>query len=342
MTAFAFGQETAPFALEKPNPWKPTWELTLRGDRLADPGEYSESFRRSGVQLRLKWTWDLDVLQLEAGTRSAMGSDSNRDNSPRWDQQPSNGSQLDVALARASWAAPSSYGTLTLGLQPNGLVSSQALWDKDLRFQGAGGTVGLRGTDGLFQEAGFRMAVGRVRNILGGKNDLAAGQFVLRLDTGPFSWLAHADHWNLSWDAGEERLFPLPGHHGELRQKMKLAATGATGTWHAAFPLEVRWFKSRNQETRQTSEEFQAIAGSRERVYWPELAFTWQRLSSTGTLYPLNGDEWWFYRSARGPRVDLSLPLPGNWVASLVYLRQRLDRDDYQVTRTMVVLVKRF
>jgi len=331
-----------PFPVEQPDPWKPAWEATLRGDRLSDPVETSDGFRRAGLQLRLRWTWDLELLRLEAGTRSAMGSDSNRLNSPRWDQQPSNGTQLDTVRAQASWATPGTFGSLSLGFQENGLVSSQALWDRDLRFLGAGGGLGLRSPGGWLQEAGFRAAAGRVRDILGGKVDFAAGQFVLKVDTGPVSWLAHADHWELSWDAGDERLRAQPGHRTDVRQRMKLEAAGAASTWHAAFPLEGRWFRSRNPETGETSEEVQAIAGSRERIYWPQLAFTWQRLSSTGTLYPVNGDEWWFYRRARGPRLDLSLPFPGHWVATLTHLRQRFDGDDYQITRTMVVLLKRF
>jgi hypothetical protein len=86
----------------------------------------------------------------------------------------------------------------------------------------------------------------------------------------------------------------------------------------------------------------QVTAGSRERVYWPQLSFTWQRLSSTGTLYPVNGDEWWFYRRARGPRFEAALPLPGRWIASVVVLRQRADGDEYRVTRKLLVLMKRF
>jgi len=38
----------------------------------------------------------------------------------------------------------------------------------------------------------------------------------------------------------------------------------------------------------------------------------------------------------------VSLPLPGQWILSLVYLRQRTEGDEYLVTRKMLVLVKRF
>jgi hypothetical protein len=336
------GQEAVPFLPPPPEPWKPAWEVLLRGDQLSDPATASESFRRAGLQLRLRWTWDLDFLRLEAGTRSALGSDPNRLNAPRWDQQPSNGSQLDVARGDLSWVSPRTFGTLSLGLQENALMTSQAVWDRDLRFLGVGGAVGCRGTEGLLQEAGLRVAAGRVPTLLGGDVELAAGQFVLKLDTGPLSWAAHGGRWDLSWEPGPERLRRLPGHDPSVRQRMTLDAGGASGKWNAGFPWEVRWFRARNRETGETSEEWQAIAGSTERLYWPQVAFTWQRLSSTGTLYPVNGDEWWFYRGARGPRLDVALPLPGQWIATFVVLRQRSGDDNYQVTRKMVTLLKRF
>lgn len=338
----AFGQEAAPFRPAAADPWRPDWELTLRGDRLSDPGDPAGGFRRSSVQLRLRWSWTLDALRMEAGTRSAAGSDGNRFNPPRWDQQPSNGTQLDVARGRLAWATPQTFGSLSLGLQENGLLTSQEIWDRDLRFLGAEGRMGLRDAEGRVEEAGLRAATGRVRNILGGEVDLAAWQAVLKVDTGAWSWTAHAGRWTLAWDPGGRRLRRLPGRDPLARQHLALDAAGAGTRWNAILPLEARWFGARNRETGETSEEVQVLAGSRERVYWPQTAFTWQRLSSTGTLYPVNGDEWWFYRRARGPRFDLALPFPGNWVATLSYLRQTADGEGYAVSRTMLVLLKRF
>lgn len=338
----AFGQEAEPFPSAEPEPWKPAWELTLRGDRLSEPGNAAESFRRAGLQLRLRWSWEVEALRFEAGTRSALGSDGNRFNGPRWDQQPSNGTQVDVALARLAWVSERAFGTLTLGFQENGLLASEALWDRDLRFLGAGGRAGFRDAGGLIPEASLRVSAGRVRNLLGGHADLAAGQLVLKADTGPWSWTAHAGRWNLAWDPGAERLRRLPGHSATARQRISLDVAGAAAKWNAAFPWEARWSGAKNRDSLDSSEELQLTAGSRERIYWPQLSFTWQRLSSTGTLYPMNGDEWWFYRRAKGPRLDLSMPLPGRWTVSLVHLNQRLDGDTYQVTRTMLILVKRF
>jgi hypothetical protein len=342
VAALAFGQESVPFTPEQPQPWLPAWELTLRGDQLSNPVETSDDFRRADLQLRLRWSWDVDALHLMAGTRSAVGSDGNRLNAARWDQQPTNGTQLDMAHGGLAWSRERAFGALSLGLQENGLLVSQALWDRDLRFLGVAGSMGLQGKDGILQEAGLRAEAGRVRNILGGRMDLAAGQAVLKVDTGAWSWAAHAGRWKLSWDAGGERRFRLPGHSPLDRQVLVLDAGGASVKWNSVLPLEARWFQSSNRDTRDTSEEVQVTAGSRERTYWPLVSFTWQRLSSTGTLYPVNGDEWWFYRSARGPRLETALPLPGQWLASFIYLRQRADGDAYWITRRMLVLVKRF
>jgi hypothetical protein len=340
--AAAFGQEAVPFPREPSEPWKPAWELSLRNDQLSNPVDTGASFQRTDLQLRLRWDWELEPLRFVAGIRSALGSDGNQFNAPRWDQQPSNGTQVDMAHADLSWVTERTFGGLCLGFQENGLLVSQALWDRDLRLLGVEGIAGVRDTAGLIQEASLRGVAGRVRTILGGQVDVAAGQAVLKVDTGSWSWTAHAGRWELSWDPGPERLRPLPGHGVTERQRMLVDARGASGKWNTVFPLEARWFGSRNRETGETSEEVQATAGSRERIYWPQLSFTWQRLSSTGTLYPVNGDEWWFYRSARGPRYDLSLPLPGRWLATFTFLHQTADGETYPITRKMLTLVKRF
>lgn len=342
VAATLLGQEGTPFEPTAGASWAPAWELTLRADELAEPNLPSDAFRRAGLQLRLRWTWNWESLQLVVGTRSALGSDGNQFNAPRWDQQPSNGTQMDVAHGDLAWVGGRTFATLRLGLQENGLLSSQALWDRDLRLLGVGALVGARGAEGLLEEASLRVVAGRVRNILGGQGDLVAGQAVLKLDTGPLSWTAHAGRWWHAWDPGDERLRRLPGHDPLARQRMTVDAGGASLKWNTVFPWELRWFQSKNRESGEDAEEVQVSAGSRERIWWPQLSFTWQRLSSTGTLYPLNGDEWWFYRRAKGPRFDAALPLPGQWLVSLVYLRQRSDADEYEVTRKMLVVVKRF
>jgi hypothetical protein len=337
----AAAQEPAPFPGEQVSPWRPAWELRLRADRISDPEPGPDLIQREDLQLRLRWNADWGALHLQAGTRSALGSDGNRFNAVRYDQQPSNGTQLDMASLKLTGVTAGTFGVLCLGFQGNGLLVSQALWDRDLRFLGAEASAGVRSAGGLLQEAGLRAEAGRVRTLLGGEVDLAAGQAVVKLDTGPLSWNAHAGRWNLSWTAGEDRLSPV-AYGTDERQHLSLGAWGGGVKWNSTTPLELRWFQSRNLATAETSVEFQVIAGSRERAWRPQFMFTWQRLSDTGTLYPVNGDEWWYYRGAKGPRLDLSLPLAGQWLATLTWLRQSDDQYDYPVQRRMLSIVKRF
>ncbi len=332
----ALAQEV-PFPAEPAAPWKPSWELSLRADRITD-----KDLQREDLQLRLRWTVQGNVLRLEAGTRSALGSDGNRFNPYRWDQQPSNGTQVDVAHVDATGVTASAFGTARLGFQENTLLASQALWDRNLRFLGASMSGGLRSPGGRVQEAGIRLEAGQVRTVLGGDPRLAAAQAVLKLDTGPLSWTAHGGRWTLVWDRGEERQEAVPGHEADPRQHLGLWAWGAGVRWNSPTPLEAHWFQARNGGTGEDSEEFQLSAGSRARPWRPQLMYTWQRLSATGTLYPVNGDEWWFYRSAWGPRVDLALPLSGQWLVSLTWLRQREDGQGYAVQRKMLNIMKRF
>ena len=127
VAAFAFGQEAAPFPEEAPSPWKPAWELTLRGDQVRNPVDAEESFKRTDLQLRLRWTWEREGFRFVAGTRSAIGSDGNSFNSPRWDQQPSNGTQLDVAQGEAAWASPGAFANLNLNTHETASYTADAL-----------------------------------------------------------------------------------------------------------------------------------------------------------------------------------------------------------------------
>lgn len=340
LATFASGQE--PFPAEPAGGWSGTGELVLRGDRLTIPDEPALGFRRAGVELRTRWTWEAEPFRWVMGVRGALGTDPNGMNVPRWDQEPSNGLRLDAAHADLSWVAAQSFGSLKVGLHGNTLLSAQALWDPDLRILGAGGTAALRGASGPVQEASLRAEAGRVRTLIGGEVDLTAGQAVLKLDAGPLSWVGHAGRWRLSWEAGPRRQSPLKGHDPKARQVLEIEAAGLSVTWHAVLPVEVRAFACRNPGTGDGSEEAQLILGGRERAWRPQLAFTWQRLSATGTLYPVNGDEWWYYRRAEGPRLDLLLPLPGRWTVRLAHLRQKPDGEGYWVPRTMLTATRRF
>jgi hypothetical protein len=295
--------------------------------------------RREGLQLRFRWGLDWAGLRWEAGFRSAVGSDGNGGNLPRWDQQPSNGTQLDVARAELAWAGDKSFGRLRLGFQELGLVTSGAMWDEDLRFLGGGLNAAWR--SGPVEEAGLRVATGRVRTIYPGNDvDLAAGQAVLKLGWGAFGCTFHTDRWKLRWAADEGRFQGLNGSAG--RQELSLEGLGASCRWERGLPLELKWSGFRETVTRETSVEFQVVAGNRVRPFHPQVSYTWQRLSSTGALYPLNSDTWWYYRGAKGPRYELAVPLDGSWTLVLTSLRQQVRSTPMVAKKTILAVQKRF
>lgn len=341
--ASALAQTVEPLPRE-PAWWEPQMELRLRLDRITEADQ--EEVDRASAQLRLRWQgggqdgWE--PFRYAFGTRSALGSDGNRLNLRRWDQQPSNGTRLDLAHAGIQAHSERAFGDLRLGFQESRLLAPEALWDRDLRFLGLGLRAGLRDGAGRIPEAGIRFATGRVRTLQGGNVDLAAGQAVLKVETGPVSWTAHAGRWAITWDRGFARTRPVPGHTADLRQRLRLDAYGASATWNGLFPVEIRAYGQRNRETGEDGTEVQAVVGSLERPYWPRLSVTWQRLSQSGTLYPVNGDQWWFYWNARGHRYEFALPLRDRWFVSLIYLHHQDYDAAYPTERRMVTVTKRF
>ncbi|HBN08885.1 MAG TPA: hypothetical protein DD435_09635 [Cyanobacteria bacterium UBA8530] len=332
-------QEAAFFHEETPSLWKPAWELTLRGDRTGGLGD--EDFQRVGARLRLRWRWDLGPLETTLATRHAVGSDGNARNFDRYDNLPSNESRLD--LAQIAWrpTAPKTFLEVRIGLQETGLLSQESYWDRDLRVLGGGVRAAYR--DGKHvQELGLRGVAGRVRTVQGGRIDVAALQAVLKLDTGAFSWTAHAGRWHLKWDPSEYRLRALPGANPTVRQHSKLDVAGVGVLWNSLLPLEFKAVRHRNPDTREDGAETQFWVGSRNRAWWPQVGYIWQRFEKTGTHFPVNGDDWWYYWNARGPRYELALPLPGNWLVSAVYLRHFRYGADEAVTRRLLILTKRF
>lgn len=339
--ALAQGLEPLP---REPAWWEPQMELRLRLDRITET--YQGGVDRASAQLRLRWEgagpdrWE--GFRYAIGTRSALGSDGNRFNIRRWDQQPSNGTQVDVAHVGVEGRSERTFGDLRLGFQENRLLAPEALWDRDLRFLGLGVRAGLRDGGGWIPEAGIRFSAGRVRTLQGGEVDLIAGQAVLKLETGPVSWTAHGGRWEITWDRGFARTRPVPGYAADLRQRLRLDAYGASATWNGVFPAEIRAFGQRNRETGEDSAEIQALVGSLERPYWPRMSVTWQRLSRSGSLYPVNGDQWWFYWNARGLRYEFALPLRDRWFVSLIYLHQQDYSEAYPAERRMITVTKRF
>lgn len=323
------------------NPWAPAWELTLRGDRIDVPDEGRRLVERSSARLRLRWTWEQGPWSATLGSWSALGSDGNRFNVERYDQQPSNGTRLDAAWVQVRGASDLGFVELRLGHQENPLLAQESLWDKDLRLTGASLRAAFRGE--TLQELGFRATAGRVATLQGGNVDLVAAQAVARIDTGPLSWTAHGGRWVLRWDATAHRERSLPAASSGNRQQLTQDVLGAGVTWHATLPLELKAIRHRDPESGDEGAEFQAWVGSRGRPWWPQLGYVWQRFELRGTFTPVNGDDWWFIANARGPRYEAALPLPRKWLLVATYVRHRSYMPwTYPVDRRLLQVIKRF
>ena len=323
--------------------WIPKGHLILTAERIpavGDPMAPGVDRLRAHLELGWKTTWGVAVG--EVAFRAGLGSDGNTFNSSRYDQEPSNG----VWLKRASVAFPVArervFGELTLGLQSNPLLSQESLWDHDLALVGAGLRAAFRREEAGIQEAGIRAVKGRVRTFPDADVDLTAVQGVVRFEVGNWIWTGHAGRWELAWEAGAHRNRSALRSNGAGLQRMRLDAVGmglqATGSW----PWELKAIQHRNPATGESGKEAQVWLGSRARVWRPQTGYIWQQYAFTGTLMPVNGDEWWFTRAAWGPRYMLVLPLPHRCRLTLSHMKQRWDGAEGTVERTALTLLWQF
>lgn len=330
------GQEAPAYFTETAPPWwQPQGQLLLVAERIpAVPDPAGSAVRRVRSQLHLGWREAWGSVEGELAIRSALGSDGNAMNVFRYDHQPSNGSWLQRASLRFQAARPGGFGELVVGLQGNPLLSQESLWDHDLAVTGVGFRTAFRNEERDLQEAGLRGVAGRVRTFPNAAADLAALQGVLRVGAGGLDWTAHLSRWELRWDRGVHRFGAVPGREGEARQVQKLDAVGAAVERPGDWPWEMRGIQHRDPESGETGGEIQVWLGPRLRRWRPRLGLILQRFALSGTFMPLNGDEWWFTRGARGPRLILTLPMPGKVLLTLSHLEQTRDDLDFPVKRT--------
>lgn len=354
------GQE-AYFKEEAPSPWIPAWELTAQAERQNLPPGTAPDFSRSDLRLRLRWTFgDEDGLQLRAGTVSYLGSDGNRKNLVRQDNQPSNGSRLDLAELRWSGYSEGAGIQIQAGLVENPMLASASLWDPELRVVGAGGRAFLR-TETVVEEAGLRGVSGEVRLLSGGRVRIRAGQAVLRMTAGAFTLTAHGGLWELEPRQEDAPLFLRQnggagygpsGPYGDLgtygnaggyaEPRYRFQVYGARVDWDGPLPVSVAGQRQRREEDGDLGQEAELWVGSPTRRWWPQAGYIHQELDTDGALGSINGDRWWFHSNAHGDRYVLALNLPERWRVSVEYMSQTLNDTTLTYTRTDLVLKKRF
>lgn len=353
------------FPEEKPDPWIPAWELTAQAERQDLPPGLAD-FSRSDLRLRLRWTFDLaDGVDLRAGTVSYLGSDGNAKNLARQDNQPSNGSRLDMAALHAAWNGAGSGAELQGGLVDNPLLASESLWDPELRVIGGGGRAFLR-TEETLEELGLRGVAGEVRLMDGGRVRIRAGQAVARLTSGAWTLTLHGGLWDLQprqADAphflrqnGGAGIAPDGTVYGDystygdtggyVDPHYRFEVYGAQLDWDAPVPVRVAAQRQKRQEDGDIGEDFQVWVGSPSRRWWPQAGFIHQILDTDGALGAINGDRWWFHSNAHGERYVLALNLPRSWRVSVEHMVQTRNGGVYTYPATYrrsdLVLKRRF
>ncbi|HET6330016.1 MAG TPA: hypothetical protein VFF76_04435 [Holophagaceae bacterium] len=349
------------FKEEKPDPWIPAWELTAQAERQNLPPGALPNFDRSDARLRLRWTLGSeDGFQFKAGTISYLGSDGNSKNLLRQDNQPSNGSRLDLAGLRFAHFTESAGVELQGGLVENPMLASETLWDPNLRVIGGGGRVFLR-TETVLEEAGLRGVAGEVRLLYGGRVRLRAGQAVARLVLGAVTATVHGGLWDLQPRQEDAPLFLRQnggagwgpnGYYGNYGvygnaggyadPHYRYEVYGAQLDWDMAVPASVSAQRQKRQEDGDIGQDFQLWVGSPTRRWWPQAGLIHQIVDTDGALGSLNGDRWWFHSDASGNRYILALNLPQRWRVSAEYMKQTRTGGNYLYTRTDLVLQKRF
>jgi hypothetical protein len=365
--ALTLRAQQAYFQEEKPDPWAPAWELTAQAERQNLPPGLQD-FSRSDLRLRFRWTFDLsNGFELKAGSASYLGSDGDAKNLSRMDNQPSNGSRLDLAELRWSRLGESAGVELQGGLVDNPMLASETLWDPELRIIGGAGRAFYR-TESVVEELGLRGAGGEARLLNGGRVRIRAGQAVARFAFGAVTLTFHGGLWDLTprqQDApsflrqnGGAGLAPdgtVYGDYGTYGNtggyetpRYRYEVYGAQADWDAEIPVRVAAQRQRRQEDGDTGQDFQVWVGSPTRRWWPQAGFIHQIIDRDGALGSLNGDRWWYHSYASGDRYVLALNLPKQWRVSVEYMSQtRSGNPGYGAsaptyTRTDLVVKKRF
>lgn len=331
--------------------WLPSWELDGWHDDI-NRGPGKPAIIRDRSRLRLRWQLgeDDDWIQLRAGSAHYAGSDGNRFNLLRFDNEPSNGTQLDLADLRLQTLKASGGLEAHGGLVENGLISTESLWDPDLRIIGGFGRAFYRTPEGPLEELGIRAATGDVRLMAGGRVAITAVQGVARVATGPVTWTLFGGPWDLKArpqdQANFQRQNPLtdpyyPGY-SEVGTEFRLSTYGIAITTSTVVPIEIKAQRHTNRETKQEGGELQVFLGSNTRKWWPQIGWVRQVMAPNSQLASVNGDIWWFHANADGNRYVLTLPLPKKWRVQYSYLDQRLRTAKTSLTTQRVDVIKRF
>lgn len=328
--------------------WLPAWELNGWHDDI-DRGPGKSAIIRDRSRLRLRWQIGQDDswIQLRTGSAHYAGSDGNKNNLARFDNEPSNGSRLDLAELRIQSVGSMGGVEIHGGLVENGLISTESLWDPDLRVIGGSARAFFRSPDGLFDEIGIRATVGNARLLEGGRVEINAVQGIAKATIGQATWTFFGGPWNLKARPQDLALFhrqnPLADpEYYDVATKYSLTTYGVAISNSTDLPFEIKAQRHTNHNTKDQGGELQVFLGSRTQKWSPQIGWVRQIMAPSSQLASINGDLWWFHANADGFRYIAALPLPKKWLIQYSYVNQRLRSAKDPLKTHRVDVIKRF
>ncbi len=309
--------------------WLPKWEVDVYHEYVdLDPGRHDIRRYRGRLRLRFELGGDDEWIQFRVGSKHLVGSDGNKNNLKRFDNERSNGSELDLADLRVQWLRESGGVELHGGFIESPLIASESLLDPDLRLTGGSGRFFFRWENGWLDEIGLRAVSGNLKLIERGQVRMDAAHLVAKVSTGAVSWTAFGGPWRLQARQEDLSKFQRQNPVGSSGYAEDSALTFNLITYGLAvdaawtLPVEVKLFQHQNQDTKEKGNELQIFIGSRTKKWWPQVGFVHQRMAPTSQLASVNGDIWWFHANADGNRYVASLALPKKWLFSYSYIEQ--------------------
>jgi hypothetical protein len=320
-----------------------TGDALLRGEAVRKaPNPLTRDFER--VRLRFRPGAEVrlgDRVTVGAGFLTSLASDENEWNAIRFDNFESDDARLDrayVTVAGLTHAVSATFGVLE---SPFG--GTEAVWDRDLRFQGASIGAELSGGEALLAQR-LLAAVSVGSQVHEQSSQVAAARWEAELRGG---FLLGAGFWHFGQTdvlvrEGYARTNRLaPGGEDLLSDFEVAQATVGWDTTGARRPVRLRldYLHNFGADDLRTGGEL--------RVEWGELqkAGTWrlrlvlQRLEQDAVPAAFGGDEWWFRTRQRGARLSFAVALGRQALVEASWLRQRRDDLDEWLDRAILDLV---
>ncbi len=287
--------------------WMLEGDVRVRGDFVQDLPGGRDDLERARITAR-PWLrfMALPMIELSAGPRLSLGTDSNGDNDINFDNEQSDAVELDRAML--AWR-PTDAITLSGGRMPLPLRFTPLTWDDDLRPIGValdvrqgigfdvirgGAALGVVPYLGAFDDR-LAMFAGQIG--YGWREGAASGAELL------FGTIyVEGENWeHLAPGMIRQNRPATPTPSATYREDFHVVNLQVAGhTELAGIPAALRLEAVRNMKAldgEDQGERVRAAVGDARRL---QVGWAWQRIERDAVVGALNSDDWWFHSRAHG------------------------------------------